>query len=91
MIVCAANQERLLAPRHRGRAGLNPQPSTLNPQTSNLKPQPSTLRSKANREPCSRPDAEAGETDEMQIELTDEILKITFRQFLMYAGVRCGR
>ena len=84
MIVCAANQERLLAPRHRGRAGLNPQPSTLNPQ-------PSTVRSKANREPCSRPDAEAGETDEMQIELTDEILKITFRQFLMYAGVRCGR
>ena len=65
--------------------------STLNPQPSNLKPQPSTLRSKANREPCSRPDAEAGETDEMQIELTDEILKITFRQFLMYAGVRCGR
>ena len=84
MLVCAANQERLLAPRHRGRAGLNPQPSTLNPQ-------PSTVRSKANREPCSRPDAEAGETDEMQIELTDEILKITFRQFLMYAGVRCGR
>ena len=27
----------------------------------------------------------------MQIELTDEILKITFRQFLMYAGIRCGR
>ena len=84
MLVCAANQERLLAPRHRGRAGLNPQPSTLNPQ-------PATLRWKANRDPCSRPDTEAGETDEMQIELTDEILKITFRQFLMYAGVRCGR
>ena len=67
------------------------QASTLNPQPSTLNPQPSTLRSKANREPCSRPDAEAGETDEMQIELTDEILKITFRQFLMYAGVRCGR